>query len=369
MNSSREKIIIRTSILGIAVNLLLVGFKAFVGFLAGSISIILDAVNNATDMLSSVVTIIGAKMANRMPDKEHPYGHGRIEYLTTLVVGLIILAAGVMAFIEALPKIISPEKADYSLPTVIIVVVAVLVKFFFGRFVKNVGRKNNSSTLVASGTDAIMDAFLSFGTLIGIFITILFDVSIDGWIGAAISIFIVRTSIEMLGDGLIDTIGRRIDSSFSKKLKTEICKFKNVSGAYDLTLHNYGPNTIIGSVHIQIPDKLTAREIHKLTREITTKIFKEFGVILTIGIYAENQETPESRKIFEKLKKITDEIDEILQLHGFYFDESLGIVAFDLVTDYNCENPSAIKKRVVKTLKQDFPNYHYQVNLDSDISD
>lgn len=367
--NNREKIIVRTSVYGILVNLLLVGFKATVGIIAGSIAIVLDALNNLTDMLSSVVTIVGAKLAGRSPDKEHPYGHGRIEYVSTLIVGLIVLTAGVTAIVEAVPKIFHPELPDYSWITILVVGVAVLVKFFFGRFVKKTGEQIKSGSLVASGTDAIMDSVLSFGTLVGIAVSMIWGVSIDGWIGTLIAIFIIKASIEMLGEGWLDVVGRRVDSDLAKKIKADICRFEGVNGAYDLSLHNYGPSEVIGSIHVQVPDKMTAREIHKLTRDITTKVFLKYGIILTIGIYAENIESKENKEIYAKIKEIEEEYAEILQVHGFYVDEDDGVVAFDLVMDYQCKDRNAIRSQVVRKMKASFPRYKFMVTLDADVSD
>ena len=162
----RNKKIVQTSILGIAVNILLVIFKAAIGFIANSIAIILDAVNNLSDALSSIITIIGTKLSEKAPDKKHPYGHGRIEYFTSIIIAILVLAAGVTALKESVEKIINPEVANYSIASLIIVGVAVAVKFFFGRYVKKVGEKLNSQSLVASGTDALMDSILSLSTLL-----------------------------------------------------------------------------------------------------------------------------------------------------------------------------------------------------------
>ena len=162
----RNKIIIKTSVKGIAVNVALAAFKAVVGFFSNSIAIILDSVNNLTDAFSSIITIVGAKLSGRAPDKKHPYGHGRTEYITAVIIAEIVLLAGVIAGKESLEKIIHPVKPEYSPVTFLIIGVAVLVKFFFGRYVKGVGRKVNSGNLIASGQDAFMDAVLSFTTLV-----------------------------------------------------------------------------------------------------------------------------------------------------------------------------------------------------------
>lgn len=365
----REKIIIRTSIQGIIVNLVLVVFKATVGLISGSVAIALDALNNLTDTMSAIVTIIGTKLAHREPDREHPYGHGRIEYITTLLIGLIILFAGVGAIIEAVPRIFGPEKTEYSVISLIIIAVAVGVKVLLGRYVKGVGEKINSGSLIASGKDALFDAVLSFSTLVSAIISIVFKVNIDGWVGTVIAAFIIKASIEMLSEAWMDVVGRRMDSDLAQKIKNTICAFPEVQGAYDLTLHNYGPTDVIGSVHIQIPDNMKAQEIHRLTREISVAIYKKFGIVMTIGIYAENTTKRGDKKIRKRLEEVVAEYSEILQMHGFYIDEEKKTVAFDLIISFGCPDREKIKNKVVRKMKKEFPEYRFTVTLDVDMSD
>ena len=207
----RNKIIVKTSFLGIAVNIILVIFKATIGFLANSIAIILDAVNNLTDVLSSVITIIGTKFANKAPDKKHPYGHGRIEYFTSVIIGVIVLLAGITAAKESIEKIINPEQSEYSIISLIIIEVAVLVKFFFGRYVKKVGKNVNSQSLVASGQDALMDSILSLTTLIAAIINFIWHFGLEGYLGIVISVFIVKSAIEILKTAVDSMLGERAD--------------------------------------------------------------------------------------------------------------------------------------------------------------
>lgn len=247
---NREKSIVRASIIGIVSNVVLVGLKMLVGIIAGSIAIILYAVNNLTDILSSVVTIVGTKLANRRPDSGHPFGHGRSEYISALVVGIIIFLTGVMSFFESVPKVITPELADYSWATITVVVLAIIVKLALGIYIRRMGRKYDSRSLTASGMDALFDAILSFATLVGIAVTLILHISIDGILGIIISLFIIRTSFEIMLQASDDILGGTIDRELMRKIKQQICTFPEVSGAYDLMLHNYGPTDHIGSVQI-----------------------------------------------------------------------------------------------------------------------
>lgn len=364
----RQKKIIKTSILGIVVNILLVIFKSIIGIITNSIAIIIDAINNLTDTISSIVTIIGTKLANKAPDKEHPYGHGRIEYVTSVIVSAIILFAGFGAIKESIEKIVNPVEVNYSISSIIIIITAIFVKFFLGKHVKKVGKNVNSQSLVASGQDAYMDAIVAFGTLIAAIIHIVFKVGIEGYIGLLIALIIIKSGMGILKETLNLMIGFRADKKLTDGIKEKICEHEEVQGAYDLTLHNYGPSKTIATVHIQVRDNLTAGEIHKLTRTIAQDIFENFGIFITIGIYAANDK-PEYKEIKNELEKIVEEYEIIKQVHGFYVDEDNNKIFFDLIIDFDCANPDKVKEEVIKRLNSKYDGYEFNVIIDADISE
>lgn len=195
MNNNREKVVIRTSVISIISNIILAGFKAFVGLLANSIAIISDAINNLSDALSSIITIVGTKLAGKSPDKKHPYGYGRIEYMTSLVVSAIVLYAGITALVESVKKIIHPEVADYSTIALIILIAGIIVKFILGIYVKKKGKDVNSDSLVASGSDAFNDAVLSISVLASTVIYMIFNVSLEAYVGARPVIEVSKSKI------------------------------------------------------------------------------------------------------------------------------------------------------------------------------
>ena len=237
----RSQKIIRTSILGIVINLILVAFKGAVGLLSHSIAVLLDAVNNLSDALSSLITILGTKLANKAPDKKHPYGYGRIEYLTGMLIAVIVLFAGLSAAKESVEKILHPEAASYTWVSILIITVGIAAKFLTGRYVKGVGEALHSSALVASGSDAYFDSILSTGTLIGALLNLFLGLNLEGWIGAVISLIILKAGIEMLLETLGSITGERADSELTEEIKAAVTARPEVHGAYDLTLHNYGP--------------------------------------------------------------------------------------------------------------------------------
>ena len=365
----RTSQIVKVSIRGIAVNIVLVIFKAVVGFAANSISVILDAVNNLSDALSSIITIIGTKLAGRAPDKKHPYGHGRIEYITSLVIAVIVLIAGGSSLKESVEKIISPEPTDFKAVSIIVICFAIFTKFYLGRYFISQGKKLNSSSLTASGTDASFDAVISVGTLFSAIISMTAGWNIEGWLGAVISVFILKAGIEILSDTLGDIIGKRVDKELSVSIKRNVNSFPEVLGCYDLILHNYGPEEHLGSLHIEVADDMTARQIDELTRNITYSVYTEFGIVLTIGIYAQNIQSEKAAEIKSRLAQLIREQKTVIGMHGFYINEAKNIVSFDLIFDFEEKEPGSAAEQIRNVLSEENPGYLFNINIDRDFSD
>ena len=363
----RSKKIIRTSVIGIAVNLILVAFKAAVGLISGSIAVIMDAVNNLSDALSSVITIIGTALSGRAPDKKHPFGHGRVEYITSALIAVIVLFAGVSSMTESVKSIISPQKAQYETYSLVIIVVAVAAKLLTGAYVKKTGEKVNSGALIASGTDAFFDAVLSAGTLVAAVLSLAFSLDLEGVFGAIISLFIIRSGVEMLSDTANSIIGTRADKELTDRIKQRIAASPKVLGVYDLTLHNYGPTNTIGSVHVELPADMTAREIHPVTRAISMDIFRTFGIIMTVGIYSSCQDDPVSEKIRTALEEEVKTRKEVLELHAFNTDVQAKAVNFDLVIDFKADQEK-VRDEIISAMKKLFPEFDFFAVLDSDYS-
>ena len=301
---NRDKVIIRTSIIGILANIFLASFKAVVGILSSSIAIVLDAVNNLSDALSSVITIIGTKLAGKRPDKNHPYGYGRIENLSATLIAVIVLYAGVTSLVESIKKIIHPSVPDYSAAALVIVATAVLVKILLGLYVKKKGESVNSDSLISSGKDALLDSVISASTLVAAAVYLIFNIRTEAWLGAVISLVIIKSGLEMLGDSLSNIIGKRISSDLSKEIKQTVTSFPEVQGAYDLLLHSYGPDPMIGSVHIEVPDTMPVAELDKLEHRITEKVLSEHSVILTgISVYAVNTRNDRAAQIYGDIRR------------------------------------------------------------------
>ncbi len=361
----REKVIVKTSFIGIVTNILLAGFKAAVGAVTGSIAVVLDAVNNLSDVLSSVVTIIGTKLAGKKPDKEHPLGHGRAEYIGTMIVAAIILYAGIAAGVESVKKIISPTKPDYSLVSLIIVGTAVVVKILLGRYVSAMGKKVNSGSLIASGSDALFDAVVSASVLLSALICKFMGVNLEAYVGLLISVFIIRAGIEMMRDTVDDILGKRIDRELVESIRATICEDKNVSGAYDLILHSYGPGRLIGSVHVEIPAELKAYEIDRMQRNIADNVYTKHGVVLAgIGIYSKDDRHGDMR---DKVNEIVRKHEGVLQIHGFFADPEKKQMVFDVILDFALPDRSAVLSEISSAVEKAFPGWSVSVTMDVDI--
>ena len=370
MKNNREKEVIKTSIISIFSNIVLAGFKAFIGLISNSIAIISDAVNNLSDALSSIITIIGTKLAGKAPDRKHPYGHGRIEYITSLIVSAIVLYAGITALIESIKKIIHPETPNYTWVTLTILIAGIIVKFILGIYVKKKGKEVNSDSLVASGTDAFNDALLSISVLASAIIYMIFNIGLEAYVGVILSIYIIKTGIELIKKSVDSMLGSRIESDLARKIKKEIVKEEKVQGAYDLVLNDYGPDKYLGSVHIEVPDTLTVSELDKISRRISKNIMEKYGVILhTIGVYSINTKDKDVIKKQKEIRDIVFSHKGILQLHGLYIDEEAKSISFDIIIDFKIKNREEEYQKIYDEIQSKYKDYTINITLDIDISD
>ena len=366
---NRDKVIVKTSIIGIVTNIFLVIFKATIGLLSNSIAVILDAVNNLSDALSSVITIIGTKLANKLPNKKHPLGYGRIEYMSAMLVSAIVLYAGITSMVESVKRIIHPEAADYSIISLIIIAVAVAVKIVLGKYVKSKGEKVNSGALIASGADAMFDAILSASVLASAIIYFTTKVSLEAYVGVIISGVIIKAGIGMMSDTINDILGKRADAETTQKIKQLLVEEPEVRGAYDLIIHNYGPNKNLASVHLELPDTMTVEQVDVLTRKLQSKVYHETGVILAgTGVYSYNTKNDEASKIRNKVQEIVMAYDWVLQMHGFYVDISAKTIRFDIVMSFEIDAKEGLKI-INEQLAKVYPEYKFQIVPDVDVSD
>ena len=365
---NRNNEIIKVSFFGILGNIFLVAAKAVIGFLSSSVSIVMDALNNLTDALSSIITIIGTKLSGKKADKKHPYGHGRIEYITATAIGALILFAGIMAIIESVKSIIDHFQnntlPEFAVLSIVIIGLAIFVKVGLGLYYKKMGAKLQSDNLKASGTDALFDAILSTSTLVGAIVAKIFSFYVEGYLGIIIGIFILKGGFEVISDAMSDLIGKSVDDDFKRAVRKEILTVPNVISVHDLIIHNYGNGNFIASVHVTVDINRTAAEIQEIERNISFLMYEKFNIIMTTGIYVFDYRDDESKKLYQDILSLTQSNDFINEIHGFYVDKERHFVTFDVVVSFKADDPNEIKNNLETSLKEMHQDYSFNCNID-----
>ena len=359
----------RVGAVGLAVNFLLAAFKAFVGFLSGSIAIMLDAVNNLTDMLSGAITIAGVRLAKRKPDREHPFGHGRIEYFSAMVIAVIVLILGVASLAESVRKILNPVRPEYSPATLIVVGTATVVKILLGRYVKRKGTELRSDALIAAGADALFDAAISAATLAGAVLTLAFGILPDGWIGAAISLYILKAGVQMLMRPFNLIMGLRPDAEVTAGIRRILTEPEEVLGAYDLMLHNYGPDSVIGSANLEVRDTMNIRTFQEMTRILQQRVAEEYGAAMTIGLFAVHTDDDSQGQMRRYVTECAMAHSGVCSVHGVYFNKDEHVVSFDLVIDFSVTDRKALADHIAGDIRRRYPRCRVRIRIDTDYSD
>lgn len=360
--------VVITSVVGIVVNLILGGIKVFVGLASNSIAIISDAVNNFTDSVSSLVTIITMVIVGRGATRKHPFGFGRVEYFTSMIIAALVLFAGGEFLISSVKKIISPEPTSYTWVSIVLLVVAILAKIALGFYTKSRGKKLNSPNLEASGADALSDAIITSVTLIGALISIFTDIVIDGFIGALVSIFVLKAGFEIMLGVVGELLGKRPDEELAEEIMEEIRHYDGIVGAYDLILHNYGPNVYIGNVNVELDESISIRDAYEIIHPLNVELFNKYGVFFYFGFYSINVSDEDVKTMRETVTKVLMEDPDILQIHAFYVDTAKKNMSFDAVMDFSVKTTLEKSQKLKKKLLEIYPDYDITVVADRDFT-
>ena len=322
---------------GIALNIILCLMKFFVGSVTGSIAITADAVNNLSDAGSSAVTVFGFKMAGKPADREHPFGHGRIEYITAMIVSFIILFMGIELAIQSVNKIRSPEDVKFSLIGAIIIAVSILGKLWLALFNKKLGKRIDSPAMTAVVADSLSDIAATSVTLLALILSNFFpSLHIDGWLGILVACFVLKAGVDIFRDTLSSLIGKPPSKELVEELKNKILSYDHVSGIHDLIMHNYGPDSFFATVHVEIPSDIDVMVGHDIIDHIENDIKKEMGIELTIHydpLAVNNERVTELREMTEKIVK---NLNPELSIHDFRVVDGSTItnLIFDVVIPY-----------------------------------
>lgn len=365
--NERRKKIIGVSIIGIVANLLLGVLKAVLGLLSGSIALISDALNNITDSSSSLITIVGTKLAAKAPDKQHPFGHGRTEYLTSLLIGGIVFLTGFQSLISSVKAVFNKEDINTDITTVIIIIATIAAKILLGTFTENSGKKLNSTALIASGADAKNDAVVSVVTLISSILYMFAKISVDGIAGVIISVFILKTAYEVLSDTIKKLLGERVDGEIVRGIKDIVRNTEGVINCFDLILNDYGPDFYTGSINVEIEDERSIGEMYPILHEAQTKIYNKYNVFLVFGFYSVDVDDERYIKIKSLLKNYKENERHIINYHGIVIDEKDKTIYCDITKDFDITGETIIEN-VNRILKEEFPEYNIHVNIDTEFS-
>ena len=369
-NLSRDKIVVRTSIIAIITNVFLATFKMLVGLFSNSIAIIMDAVNNITDAGSSVVTIIGTKLAAKEADKKHPFGYGRIEYLSAMIISVIIVYAGVTSLIESIKKIIDFEEPSYDIRSIIIIAVAVVTKIVLGNYVKKIGKDVNSDSLVNSGQDALMDSIISASTLVAAVLYMFTKISVEAYLASIISLIIIKAGFEMFMDTISKILGERGEIELFKGIKNTIKRIPDVHGVYDLVLNNYGPDSYTGSVHIGVMKDYTIEKLDDLIKKVTDEVLDQHKVLLTgVSIYCVDYGDEMTEEARRDANTIAFNHKNVLEVHGFRLNKVDKEIVFDVVVSFDEKDRKALINNIREEMQSKYPDYNVQVIMDSDFAE
>ena len=353
--AERTGIINRTSILGIVVNALIAGVKIAAGLLASSIAIVSEGVNNAADALTSVLTMVGTRLAGRHPDAKHPFGYGRIEYLTGLVVAVVIIVSGVQMLIESVKLIFRPEELSISYVSLAIVAVSAVVKFFLGLYTIARGRVAKSDALVGVGLECRGDSYISIITIGVAVVFLLTGVSLDAYAGVVMSAIILKAGVEVLLKIVSELIGRPGEKELATKIYQLVRATPGVVGAADMMLHNYGPNAWSGSVNVEIDHAKSVGEVYAMLHELQLGIMHEEHVTMVFGVYAVDDDHVETRRIRRTILEYVKAHEHVKSFHAVYLEPGTNRLYCDLVVDYELADWGALRADFLDYMKAKVP--------------
>ena len=360
--NERSKAIIKYNLIGIIMNLLLSIAKIVVGAVIKSKAYLLDGINSLADMLSSVVSLLSVHYGGKTADKNHPLGFGRLEYMSSLVITIAIIYIGVSSLFSAISLIMNPkESQEYGTFVIAIMVVSLLSKLIYGSFSVRKGRQVKSIALRATGVDSITDAMMALSILIGIFISKIIDTDVEGILCLLISLMIIRTGLLMIRESVDKLLGTRIDPELKKNLCRMIAMEREVYNVSNLVVHNYGEDLKIGSVDIEVDEKLTASQISNISRRIIKKAERMGVVITSVGISGTNLSDKRAIGIWDGIIKLCQEYEGIIRVQSFVIDLDKKEFSFYVVQDYSIKDRHDEINKFSEKVCNAYPDYKIEI--------
>ncbi len=370
-NTVREKYGVLGGAVGIVTNIILACAKLIIGTFSGSISITADAVNNFSDAGSSIITLIGFKMANKPADTSHPFGHGRIEYISGLIVAFIVLIFGVELMKSSFERIINPSEIVYSTWAIVVLSLSIAGKLWLGLFNRKLGKAINSSAMTAVFTDCLSDSGATLVTIVSMLLARFAGLNIDGILGAIVAVIIIIAGINIIKDTLNPLLGEAPDKELVEKLAETILSFDKVVGIHDLIIHNYGSVKTFGSVHVEVPSDEDVLLTHEIMDNIELEIKKNFGIELVAHcdpVETNNEFVKENKAL---LTEIISSINQKLSIHDFRMvsGPTHTNLIFDVVIPYEVKmNKEDVVRTISDKVKENHPHYNCVITVDRDYS-
>ncbi|MBR3599016.1 MAG: cation transporter [Lachnospiraceae bacterium] len=335
----REAYGVLSSWVGIICNILLFIAKFVIGTLANSISIVSDGFNNLSDCASCVVTMFGYKMAAKPADKDHPFGHGRMEYLTSLIIAMVIVVVGVELFTGSVDKILNPEDIKFSIVALVALIISILIKLWMGLFNRKLGRAVESSVMLATSKDSLNDVLATAATLFALVASLFTDAPLDGVMGIIVSVMILLSGFGIIKETVDELLGQPASPEMVEELKLLVDECSCSLGMHDLIIHSYGPGNLIGSVHIEVDGKGNIMDIHDAIDELERNIYDEMGIRMTVHMDPVETDNENLKLCKDMMEVILADIDKEISFHDFRVvaGPSHTNLIFDLVIPHDCK--------------------------------
>lgn len=357
------------SLVGIVCNLLLFGGKLAVGLVLHSVSVMADAFNNLSDAASSVIGFIGVKMAEKPADEEHPFGHGRIEYIAALIVSFLVIEVGFTFFKNAIAKIRTPEELSFNLISMGILLASVAVKLWLSFFNKKLGKRINSTVMQATATDALGDVVTTLATMGSILFFYFTKINIDGYVGLAVSLLVMWAGVGIAKDTLEPLIGQSVDPKLYREISEFVESYDGILGSHDLIVHNYGPTKSLASIHAEVPNNVDIETSHEIIDRIERDAAKKLGIFLVIHMDPVETADAQVAEVKAEVQEVLHQMDERLSLHDFRMvdGEKWINLIFDVVVpfSYGENDRPKLREAIEEEVRSLDERYHCVITFDS----
>lgn len=362
---SRDGVVVTVSALGILVNLVLAAVKIIIGSAVSSIAIVSEGINNASDSATALITIVGTKLSARHPTEKHPFGFGRIEYLTSLIIGLLILFTGAELMQSSVSLILHPEEVSVSYGTLLIVALSAAVKLLLGSYTVRQGKKIDSGSLVAMGTDCKNDSMVSVITIVSALAFLLFGLSLDAYAGVIMALIVLKAGFEVLKETLDNLLGQAGEKELAQELYQIIRAEPIVQNAADMMLHNYGPDAFHGSVNVEIDHDKTVGEVYAALHALQLKIMHEKNIVMVFGVYAVDRDHQGVRQLREEVADFVRQQEHVTSYHALYIDPANHDIYVDLVVDYQLSDWDALRQSFTQYMKERHPENRLELVIET----